>query len=301
MGNLVSPVSRRHQLLIGNLPSDLPPEEFKLFSLSQLIFDIEDVSVGSISESMGFRIIDKIDLSVSNMSSKTNHSLTKNESIESKVHNHSFNSAITLSLHEPPALFYVLITDKPFYFSQTFSQWLTSHRFSNLFPPLCCRPEKRNIYLQLIDSFPDCIVGFEIDLKHSGGNTTFFCLLQKIMDAFFDGMTVSILPSINILKAKWNIKTRIHQKTGTTQYFVQDFFPKLKMVLPQDGFCIMGVSWTDLYPAEQLNFVLGEAHYIQKSGMLCFGRFEPKTFDPETHTDISEVDDKLLWRILKVC
>lgn len=298
MGNLLSSTSRKYQLLIGSLPDDLPIEELKLYSLSQLIFDVDDISLGSVSESLGFKIVDKMELSLSKTDSCSNE--RKNESSESRDNFQSESSTVSISMKETFTLFYVLITDKPYYFSQTFSQWLTVHRYTNLCPLFCCRPEKRKIYLQPIENFPSCITDFEINLEHHGGDCNFFCLLQKFMEAYFDEMTANVLPDVNILRAKWNIKTRNHHKTGTKQYFVSDFFPRLKKVLPSDGYCVMGMSWTDLYPTEQLNFVLGEAHYAHRAGIFCFGRFEPKTFDPDTHTDITEINDSLMWRILKV-
>ncbi|WAR02945.1 AMZ2-like protein [Mya arenaria] len=129
---------------------------------------------------------------------------------------------------------------------------------------------------------------------------TFFALLKRLLEAYFDGMTIDILPNVNFHDSKWKIKTRFHHKTNSKQYHVTDFFPKLRSVKPADGYCVLGLSWTDLYPTEKLNFVLGEAHFGFKSAIFCFGRCEPKIYDPETFKDIDEMDAKLLWRIIKV-
>lgn len=316
MGSLLSSPERRYKLLIGSLPEDMPPQEMKLFSLSQFILNVNDSNFGKMQEPLGFKVIDQKPVSgqsfeyvcrVMQKMDNENTGLQKQKvtSVESGSDNKisattETNTHCSDVLGEDTdfALFSVMVTDKPFYFSQTFSQWLTMHRFSNLCPPSCCQREKRKIYLQPVDSFPACITGFEIE--QSNDYSSFFSLLQKFMDAYFDEMTVDILPDVNILEARWNIRTRVHRKTGTKQYFVQDFFPKLKKVMPTDGFCIMGMSWTDLYPTEQLNFVLGEAHYISRAGIFCFGRYEPKTYNPATHQDITEIDAKLMWRILKV-
>lgn len=291
----------------------MPSQEMKLFNLSQFI--LNDSNFGKMQEPLGFKVIDQKPVpgqnfeDVCRVMQKTDNENTGLQ--KQKVTSVKSESDIEISATTETnkycsnvledtdfALFSVMVSDKPFYFSQTFSQWLTMHRFSNLFPPSCCQREKRKIYLQPVDSFPGCITGFEIE--QSNGYSSFFSLLQKFMEAFFDEMTIDVLPDINILEARWNIRTRVHSKTRTKQYFVQDFFPKLKKVMPTDGFCIMGMSWTDLYPTEQLNFVLGEAHYISRAGIFCFGRYEPKTYNPDTHLDITEIDAKLMWRILKV-
>lgn len=302
MGNTLSARARRYQLLIGSYPDDMPTEETKLFNLSHRVFNKDDTDIGKISEILNFRILDKMVLtSLDNTheqgETETDAQINQNNTGIESVEIGDTETCDSMTDRDF-TLFMVLISDKPFYFSQTFSQWLTMYRYANLIPPSCCRAEKRKIYIQPVDSFPSFITEHEFDIENT--SCKFFYLLKKFMEAYFDEMIIDILPNVNILEAKWNIRTRAHHKTGSKQYYVQDFFPKLRKVLPRDGYCIMGISWTDLYPTEKLNFVLGEAHFISKSGIFCFGRCEPKTFDAETHKDITEIDAKILWRMLKV-
>ena len=51
---------------------------------------------------------------------------------------------------------------------------------------------------------------------------------------------------------------RFHKDTGEKQVLVSDINRKLKSVRPKHAFAILGITWVDLYPTEDLNFVLGE-------------------------------------------
>jgi archaemetzincin len=75
------------------------------------------------------------------------------------------------------------------------------------------------------------------------------------------GMDVQWLPNIHLGNTDWNIRERCNLLTEQLQYLVTDFFKPLGNMKPSDGYCIMGMTWTDLYPAEQYNFALGEAAY----------------------------------------
>ena len=52
----------------------------------------------------------------------------------------------------------------------------------------------------------------------------------------------------------------------------------LKTCLPADGYCIIGLTWIDLYPGEEWNFVLGESSCIDGCAVMSFGHFEPQSF-----------------------
>ena len=203
------------------------------------------------------------------------------------------------SIHiEVGSLFVALALKKQLYMTQTFVQWKTSFEYETLLS--CCKPLKRTIYIQPVDNFPGFIKEFEIKLENYRHSLNFLTFLQTFAEIFFSGMPVLVLPSFNLINSNWNITSRLHSKTGQKQYLVGDFFTKLRGVMPSDGYCIMGIIWTDLYPCEALNFVLGEASNIHKAGIHCFGRFEPKSYHAEGHQDITEIDGKLIWRLIKV-
>ena len=82
---------------------------------------------------------------------------------------------------------------------------------------------------------------------------------------------------------------------------MKDIQKCLQRTIPRNSYCSVGISWTDLYPSEDLNFVLGEAHSALNAGVLSFGRFEPKAYkDGQVPPPIENFDGKLLWRMLKV-
>ena len=60
--------------------------------------------------------------------------------------------------------------------------------------------------------------------------------------------------------------------------FIIDVHKYLNETLPKDGYCILGVTWVDLYPTESLNFILGEAHCNDGCAAVCFGHFEPQKY-----------------------
>ncbi|XP_013421016.1 archaemetzincin-2 [Lingula anatina] len=155
---------------------------------------------------------------------------------------------------------------------------------------------KRVIYIKPLDDFPQFVTDFRISFD--GADLTLFQLLQVFTECFFWGMQVELLPVCSI--AEWKIKNRIHAVTEQKQLLVGDVCHQLKKRLPADGYCILGITWTDLYPCEDLNFVLGEASLLNRSGALSFGRFEPKTFVRGETRDISSIDAKLLWKLIKV-
>lgn len=293
MGGIIS-VSRTQRLLIGDL-SSLPEREQRLFNLSKYVLDLGDPYIGTVSSKLGLTVV-----GIDKNGTVTSDNKTDTEPDSSQCKDISCTGIEFQMTDEVSTLFCLLMTNKPYYFSQTFSQWRTFYQYSILCPLPCCRPEQRIIYIQPVDSFPNFITDFEENMRSCRSSFDFFGILKTFTEIFFDGLCVNLLPNVNIMQSKWNITSRLHKKTGQKQFYVRDFHKKLQCVKPSDGFCIIGISWTDLYPTEDLNFVLGEANFATKSGIFCFGRYEPKTFDPETHKDITELDGKIFWRILKV-
>lgn len=51
---------------------------------------------------------------------------------------------------------------------------------------------------------------------------------------------------------------RYHKKTSEKQLLVSDIYKQMGEHLTDDTFAMLGITWTDLYPSESLNFVLGE-------------------------------------------
>ena len=60
---------------------------------------------------------------------------------------------------------------------------------------------------------------------------------------------------------------------------ISDLLNVLKTYLPADGYCVIGLTWVDLYPGEEWNFVLGESSCVDGCAVMSFGHFEPQSYD----------------------
>lgn len=159
---------------------------------------------------------------------------------------------------------------------------------------------KRVIYLQPINDFPDFIGGFTYMIngftKHG-----FVELLKDFTEIFFSGFSILVLNSTSLDTNGWKVKKREHSLTHQEQLLVTDLNKNLGSTLPCDGSCILGLSWTDLYPCEELNFVLGEAAAEHHSAMFSFGRFQPKLFrEGRPPPPLETIDGDLIWKMIKV-
>ena len=72
---------------------------------------------------------------------------------------------------------------------------------------------------------------------------------------------------------------------------IPDLLHFLTTHLPSDGYCIIGLTWVDLYPSEELNFVLGESSCVDGCAVMSFGHFEPQSYNKrlnDTRSNSSE-------------
>lgn len=193
-------------------------------------------------------------------------------------------------------LFKPLSLKKPLYASETFVAWKAHYDIEQMQMKLMRK--KTDIYLVAIGNFPSFITDFRLMISNEP--YSLFDILKRFLEIFYQNMPVNWLSSINPEEKNWNITTRNHKVTGKKQYLVSDFYPQLKKWKPKNTYGILGLTWTDLYPKESLNFVLGEASKRHKSGVISFGRFEPKAFDEEKSRDIEEINHDIMWKLLKV-
>lgn len=193
-------------------------------------------------------------------------------------------------------LFLPLPRKKKLFCLQTYTQWRSSLDLEFL-KQFFISP-KRTIYLIKINEFPEFVNNFRINVNSQA--CTIFQFIQEFLKIFYMGMDIRWMEDIHLKNTDWNIRERCHIKTEQLQYLVTDFFKPLGSIKPYDGYCIMGLSWTDLYPAEEYNFALGEAACRYRSGVFSFGRFSPSTFDPTNPKDITEITSDILWKLLKV-
>ena len=67
----------------------------------------------------------------------------------------------------------------------------------------------------------------------------------------------------------------------------------LKTNLPADGYCIIGVTWVDLYSSEDWNFVLGESSCEDGCAVMSFGHFEPQSYDKYFNGTLDQSNEML--------
>ena len=127
----------------------------------------------------------------------------------------------------------------------------------------------------------------------------YFMLVFFIFYIFeaFNYIVVSLQWIIFIVKVKSRNHPVIHKK----QYLVGDVHKCLQQHRQKDAYCALGINWTDYYPQENLNFVLGEASGSFRVGAFCFGRYEPRAYvDGQPPPEITSLDGELLWKMMKV-
>lgn len=97
-------------------------------------------------------------------------------------------------------------------------------------------------------------------------------LIQKYIKAFYFGMEVKVLEKkVNISK----VNSRINPNTKKIQLKSRDLTSILLDIIPNDAYCLIGVTMKDLYPKDSWNFVFGEAYLEKRVGIFSFARYNP--------------------------
>jgi archaemetzincin len=94
--------------------------------------------------------------------------------------------------------------------------------------------------------------------------------LELYAEAFFE-RDVAILPSISLEDV--TINERINPHDGQRQLLTTDILRLLARRLPDDAFCLLGMSMLDLYPDPNWNFVFGQASLRSRVGVYSFARY----------------------------
>lgn len=132
---------------------------------------------------------------------------------------------------------------------QTFNQFLQTRR--NLFVP-----PRQKLYIQPIGEFDD-------------QEKLLLPKLEEYLKIFFQAEVV-IQKSIDTEDSGITIRKNPH--TEQTQLLTTDILNLLKKDLPEDAYARIAVSVTDLYPADDWNFVFGQATYRERVGVFSFAR-----------------------------
>lgn len=91
--------------------------------------------------------------------------------------------------------------------------------------------------------------------------------LRRFMHAYFV-LEARVLPSVAI-----DPKVTSRLAGDERQYLAGDFLPILRQRLPNDAFCILGITTVDLYPQPSWGFVFGIGSFTERVGVYSLNRF----------------------------
>lgn len=135
---------------------------------------------------------------------------------------------------------------------QGFEEWLDER-------PLRPDGRRHTIYLQPLEDF-------------SQGPGPPLERLRRFAAAFF-AMDVVLLPPLD--DALETITGREEPNTQQRQLLTTDILNLLRLCLPNDATCTVGITMHDLYPDPQWNFVFGQAAPQQRVGVYSLARYMP--------------------------
>jgi len=119
-------------------------------------------------------------------------------------------------------------------------------------------------------------------------------LLSEYAAAYF-AMEVRILPRLSLSNTK--ITTRRNPATHNRQILTTDVLTLLKKQIPDNAFCLLGITMEDLYPEPSWNFVFGQASLRERVGVYSFARYDPAFYGQPRGDDHRKI---LLRRSCKV-
>ena len=155
---------------------------------------------------------------------------------------------------------WLAVHDEP---GQTFRQFVK-------YKPNKPTKERHKIYLQPLGDFDE---GAGPSLER----------LKQFTAAFFV-MPVEVSEPIHLDGA--GITTCTNTYTRKTQLLSTDILDLLKQRLPEDAFCVVGVTMTDLYPEPSWNFVFGQASLRERVGVYSFARYDPRFHGRKPPADV---------------
>lgn len=96
--------------------------------------------------------------------------------------------------------------------------------------------------------------------------------LVAVVHAFFQ-LEVRVLPAMDVAAA--GATERINRHTHRPQLLTTDLLRFLAGRVPTDAYALMAVTMVDLYPADDWNFVYGQATFVDRVGVQSFARYDP--------------------------
>ncbi len=151
---------------------------------------------------------------------------------------------------EPDGLDWLATHEEP---GQTFDRYLSSR-------PNIPGSVRKKLYILPIGGFEK---GVAPDLEK----------LKAYTAAYYHPMPVEMLPVV--ADAEIPAKERINSMSAKKQWKSTDILRWLPRKLPADGYAMIAVTMTDLYPDENWNFVFGQASTKNRVGVFSFSRYHP--------------------------
>jgi archaemetzincin len=118
---------------------------------------------------------------------------------------------------------------------------------------------------------------------------------MRMYAAAFFQMEVKILPPY--FPHDLEFSPRKNSRSGQRQLLTTEIMDLLKLRIPADGYCLLGITMADLYPRKSWNFVFGEASLEDRVGVYSFARYDP-AFEGSARPD--HYRDLILQRGAKV-
>jgi archaemetzincin len=160
------------------------------------------------------------------------------------------------------------------------NDWLTAHSepgqsFEQFVRSKPNRPDaKRKIlYLQPLGEF-------------RAGQAPSLDLLRDYAAAYF-AMDVRVLPRLSL--GDLAITTRQDPITHNRQLLATDILAALQERIPEDAFCLLGITMEDLYPEPSWSFVFGQASLRERVGVYSFARYDPAFYGQSRGGDYAQI------------
>ena len=145
--------------------------------------------------------------------------------------------------------------------------WLSSH------------PESGQTLAQFLGSAPN-VPGapretiYLLPIGEFGGEgSPPLAVLEDYTHAFF-GLEIQRLPTISVD----SLEAEAREHHGHRQLHASSVLAGLQKVLPDDAYCLIGLTMEDLYPDEKWNYVFGYASVTERVGVYSFARYDPAFF-----------------------
>lgn len=118
-------------------------------------------------------------------------------------------------------------------------------------------------------------------------------VLAEYLELYF-GLPTRILPGLDVDGA---VTERRAWSTEERQWLTTDLLQIIFERRPDDAYAVLGVTMTDLYPAEDWAFVFGQARFREQVAVHSFARYRPSS---EADLTADERERRFLRRVLKV-